>query len=291
MSHAREHVFTFVTLSEFLRLNFLEEITLKDVKSQTFNESKFFSTTKSLTDIGFIIKMAHASPDFVNMCKKDKYAELWSNLYSQLGFALSSEENPLTFYTHDNVDSFDLLRGTYFYYLSQQVRTAFSDKFSSSEVHFLKEAMRFNSIHAVQRYNEFLYHKVANEQLGENENAKSLLKEAIQNTNFKPLLELHGSYAYMLLAEAYYRYALFAKNQRDTYTFTKAIEAAISSCNKASKYLEQSKYSIQNASLGKGLAFSNSFGVDSPDDAKNMLEDLLKQNLPENPDNSSISPA
>lgn len=269
MSQAREHVFNFVTLSEFLRLSFLEEITLKDIKSQTFNESKFFATTKSLTDIGFIIKMAHASADFANMCKKSLYKELWSDLYSQLGFALSSgEENPLTFYTHHNVDSFDLLRGTYFYYLSQQVRTTFSDKFSSSEVHFLKEAMRFNSIHAVQRYNEFLYHKVVNEQLGENENVKGLLKEAIKNINSKPLLELHGSYAYMLLAEAYYRYAIFAKNQKETSTFSKAIEAAMDSCDKASKYLEKSKYSIQNASLGKGLAFSNSFGADSPDNAK-----------------------
>lgn len=280
MSHFGKHIASFLTLSDFLRLNFLEEMTLKDIKSLTFDESKFFSNKKSISDIPYIVKLAQSSSDFASMCKKDLYVKLWNDLYSLLGFAVSSfEGKKVTFYTHHNIDSFDLLRGTYFFYLSQQIRAALSIEFSSSEIRFLKEAMRFNSVHAVQRYNTFLYSKVDKGILEEGEDAKKMLLEAINNA--KSLLEINGSYAYMLLAEAFYRYALWAKEYDKISVFERALQSAITSCDKASKYLEKSEFSIHNASFGKGLSFSNSFNYDCPDDAKRILEGIkLNTNSP-----------
>ncbi|WP_238584333.1 DUF5630 domain-containing protein [Legionella gratiana] len=253
-------------------------MTLKTIKEGTFNEAKFFSSAKSVADIGYITKMAHASSDFAMMCKKEIYQPLWSNLYSQLGLAVSAfAEKQVAFYEHENIDSFDLLRGTYFFYLSQQVRAALPDEFSSSEIRFLKEAMRFNSVHAVQRYNTFLYSKVANGQFEDEEDAKTFLMEAIKNS--KSLLELYGSYAYMLLADAYYQYALWAKDHEHISSFRRSLLSAIASCSSAEKHLEKSQYSIHNASIGRGLGFSNSLGINSPMEAKEVLEEFLETSL------------
>ncbi|AUH74027.1 hypothetical protein CAB17_16680 [Legionella sainthelensi] len=278
MSHARRTIFTLLTLSDFLKLNFLEEMTLKKIKQGSFDESAFFSSAKSVADIGFITKMSYASSEFATMCKKDLYRQLWSDLYSQLGLSVSAfTEKQITFYEHENIDSFDLLRGTYFFYLSQQVKAALPNKLSYSELRFLKEAMRFNSVHAVQRYNIVLFDKVTHGQFEEDESAKELLMEAIKNA--KSLLELYGSYAYMLLAEAYYQYAQWAQEHESITTYRRALQAAIASCDNATKYLDKSQYSIHNASFGQGLGFSNSFGLDSPAKAKEVLEEMLKQSL------------
>lgn len=280
MSHAQKDIFTPLTLSDFLRLNFLEEMTLKSIKEGTFDEPKFFSTKKSVADIGFITKMAHASPDFASMCKKDSYNKLWSTLYSELGLIVSlMEEKQVAFYECSNIDNFEILRGTYLFYLSQQIRATLPDGFSSSELRLLKEAMRFNSVHAVQRYNIFLYNKVAHGQFEDGEDVKTLLMEAIKNSNSKSLLKTYGSYAYMLLAEAFYQYALWAKDHESMSAFRRALQSAIASCDNATKYIEKSQYLIHNASFGKGLGFSNSLGIDSPVEAKKILEEFLETTL------------
>lgn len=278
MSHARKTIFTLLTFRDFLKLNFLEEMTLRTIREGSFDESTFFSSAKSVADIGYITKMSYASPEFAKMCKKDKYRELWSDLYSQLGLCVSAfTDKRITFYEHENIDSFDLLRGTYFFYLSQKLKAELPNELSLSELRFLKEAMRFNSVHAVQRYNIVLFDKVTHGKLEEGENAKELLMEAIKQA--KSLLELYGSYAYMLLAEAYYQYAQWAQEHESSTTYRRALQAAIASCGNATKYLDKSQYSIHNASFGQGLGFSNSFGLDSPEKAKEVLEEMLTQSF------------
>lgn len=278
MSCTSKAITTFLTLSDLSRLNFLEEAFLNDLKNDKFNELQFFSNKKNVSDIPFIIKLARASQLFADVCKKEVYQQAWSELYSQLGFLMSSlEGQQVTFYMHDKMDSFDLLKGSYLFYLSQQVRVALSQEFSSSELNLLKEAMRFNSVHAVQRYNIFLHNRVMNGQLEDGEDPKTLLMDAVKNA--KALLEPYGSYAYMLLAEAFYQYAAWAKQEGDQTGYRRSLQAAISSCDKASKFLDVSKFSIYNASFGKGLCSSNSFGIESPEEAKEMLEHFLAGNM------------
>ncbi|WP_298622196.1 DUF5630 domain-containing protein [uncultured Legionella sp.] len=278
MSCTSKAITTFLTLSDLSRLNFLEEKFLNDLKDDRFNESQFFSNKKTVSDIPFILKLARANQLFADVCKKDVYQHIWRELYSLLGFLMSSlEGQQVTFYMHEQVDSFDLLKGSYLFYLSQQVRAALSQEFSSSELNLLKEAMRFNSVHAVQRYNIFLHNKVINGKLEDTENSKTLLMDAVKNA--KSLLEPYGSYAYMLLSEAFYQYAVWAKQEGDQTGYRKSLQAAISSCEKASKFLNVSKFSIYNASFGKGLCSSNSFSIDSPEEAKEMLEGLLAAHM------------
>lgn len=267
---------TFISLNNLFHLNFLDKMTLNQIENHTFNELNFFSKKKSIDDIGFIIKLANASPTFTKICKKPIYNEIWNDLYSILGlFVPSHEAKRVAFYTHLNTDSFDLLRGLYFFYCSQNVRTAVSDEFSNSEIRFLKEAIRYKSVHAVQMYNTFIYNKITNGKLEEGEDAKTLLVDAIKNS--KSLLQLHGSYAYMLLAEAFFRYAVWEKNNDEIPTAQRALKSAIIACDNAAKYLYTSRFSIYNASFGKGLGYSNSFGISSPEEAKIMLEDFLKE--------------
>ena len=101
----------------------------------------------------------------------------------------------------------------------------------------------------------------------------SLLKEAI--THCKDLLELHGSYAYMMLAEAYFHYAQWGALEGDHQLAEKAITTAIKSCSLAAQHLDKSTQSIYNASLGRGLAQSNSFKIEKPEEAQALLTEWL----------------
>ncbi len=270
-----KNVLSLITLTDLYRLNFLDDIILREIKNETFDELKFFSNKKSAVDIPFIIKLANASLAFTNICKKEIYNDLWAELYSQIGLFLSfSEENIVVFYQHKNIDNFDLLRGAFFFYCSQQVRTTLSSEFSNSEIIFLKEAIQFKSVHAIQRYNSFIYNKIANDQLPEGEEAKILLVKAINYS--KSILKPYGSYAYMLLAEAFYHYAIYSKNNGEVTGSCRALQSAITACNNATKYIEKSRFSIYNASFGKGLGYSNSFGISSPEEAKIILESMLE---------------
>ncbi|RUR05321.1 hypothetical protein ELY15_14445 [Legionella sp. km772] len=226
--------------------------------------------------MGFIIKVSKESNYFKGLCEQDKYKKLWDIVYSQIGLHLTADaKTPISFYVHDNpnLDSFSLAKGAYLFYVSDLLRKELKQDYSATEIKLLKEAIPLKSIHATQRYNEIIFHKIAHDQLEDDEDKATLFKEAIANC--KQQLELHGSYAYMMLAEAYFHYATWAYSQDQTPLAQKSIAAAISACTLAEKHLEKSSYSIHNASLGRGLAVSNSFNLESPLKAKTFLEDWL----------------
>lgn len=272
----QEPVKSFDTLDDALRPDYAAHFFLQQINNQTFDEKQFFANKQSVTDLNLIIKLANENRGFANMCQKNTYKALWEKLYSQLGLIISPSTTKEAFYTHSDSNTFDLLRGAYFFFASQRVKTALSYDFSNSEIRFLKKAIEYKSVHAVQRYNAFIYQKIANQQLEADENANDLLKMAINNA--KSLLELYGSYAYMLLADAYYHYALWKKNNGETAPIRRALQSAIDACSHASKHLDKSQFSIRNASFGNGLGFSNSLGISSPEEAKRKLELCLEDN-------------
>lgn len=253
------------------KLNAIDLIFIRELQ-HNFNEENFFANGKRVEDLAFLFRMSQVSNYFYNLCQQDKYKKLWDEVYSTLGLYLSfSEKTKISFYVHDNpgLDSFSLLKGAYLFYVSDLLRREIKTDYTITEIKLLKEAIPLKSIHATQRYNEFLFYKIKHNELEEDENIPALFKEAIAHC--KQQLELHGSYAYMMLAETYFHYAQWAVSEGDNSLAGKSIEAAIQSCSLAAKHLEKSIYSIYNASLGRGLAFSNSFRIESPEEAQNFL--------------------
>ena len=268
----------YTTLKNIYRLTTADHLLLSDVKNKTFNEVQFFNHLNKCCDLDFIMRIANTSEYFEKLFKRREYNSLWDLQYSLFGFQVSfSEKKQTNFLVHKNVQSFDLLKGAYLFHKSQLARNEVNQDFLYSEIVLLQEAIKFKSVHAIQRYNSYLYQQI--ERLSSkktqdfdsiNEEQESLLKEAILNC--KKLLELYGSYAYMMLAEAYFYYAQWAK-EKSNESVSNAIDAAIIACNFAEKYLEKSQYSIHNASLGRGLETSNSFKINTPSDARQKIMD------------------
>lgn len=256
-------------------LNAIDLLFIRALRT-SFNEEQFFGRV-NVEDLGFITKISKESNYFNNLCHQDKYKKLWDIVYSKIGLYLTvSDTTPISFYVHDdpNLDSFSLAQGAYLFYISDLLRKELKKDYTLTELKLLKEAIPLKSIHAAQRYNEFLFNKIEHNELEEDENPRTLFKEAIDNC--KQQLELHGSYAYMMLAETYFHYAKWAISEGDSKAATKAIDAAIKSCSLAEKHLENSSYSIHNASLGRGLTASNSFNVESPEEAKKLLTQWME---------------
>jgi hypothetical protein len=265
----------FKMVDALTKLNAVDLLFIRGLRTN-FNEDQFFARI-GVSDLGFIIRVSRESNYFKDLCEQDKYKKLWDIVYSQIGLHLtSSAETPLSFFVHDNpnLDSFSLVKGAYLFYISDLLRKELKQDYSTTEIRLLKEALPLRSIHATQRYNEIIFHKIANDKLEDDEDKASLFKEAIANC--KQQLELHGSYAYMMLAEAYFQYANWAYSQDQTNLAKKSIEAAITSCTLAEKHLEKSAYSIYNASFGRGLALSNSFNIESPQEAKTFLQNWIE---------------
>jgi hypothetical protein len=134
----------------------------------TFNEECFFKSV-SVDNLGFIIKISKENKYFNSLCQQDKYKKLWDIVYSIVGLHLTaSDETPVSFYVHDNpnLDSFSLAKGAYLFYISDLLRNETRTDYTRTEINLLTEAMVLKSIHATQRYNQFLFHKIEHNQLG-----------------------------------------------------------------------------------------------------------------------------
>lgn len=250
--------------------NIADRIFISSLDSETFDEKKYFSRV-ALDSLPFIFKIAKFSARFVIICEKSEHDKLWKNLYSSFGLILSRDKPTVgAFFTHDEreVNHFNLLRGDYYFFLSQQVLETKGNAFSDLELYWLNQAMKFGSIHANQRYIQFLYQKLDNDL--SSEKAENILIEAIKLC--KTNLNLHGSYAYMMLAEAFFRYAMWAQQAGNLNRAQSAITSAINACTKAEEHLNDSAFSIHNASFGEGLNASNSLGLQSPQEAIDFLK-------------------
>ncbi|PJE15525.1 DUF5630 domain-containing protein [Legionella sp.] len=280
---------THQTLDNLSAVNLGDGVFLQTVENGTFDKKAFFLRLSralsfdksdnlnchSLLD--FTMKMANRSTSFKSFCEEDSNDFLWQQYYSQYGYKISAFEDVHTnFLLHKNVKHFPLLQGAYYFQKSQLIASSSAQDFTYEEIRFLKKAISFHSVHAVQRYNDSLYKKSENTQLTPEQQAL-LITEALKNCLNKNLLELYGSYAYMMLADAYFKYANWAIEQNDFATAKKCIQSAKKSCDEAERFLSRSTYSIHNASLGKGLKTSNSFSLENPEEAKLMIKNWFEE--------------
>lgn len=269
-----------VMLSKLITLNHFEESAVQklknDFKEKDFDETRYMENLVIHYPLDWIIKLTENDDRLNEIYLKDEYRQLWKEKLLNLHSMVLSNELRITdrqecqvayFEFSEEADVFLILKGMYFFHKSQLVRLERGSEFSRQEQMFLEKAVDFNSIHAIQRLNLHLY-KDASEM-----NFIKIIEHC------KLGIDVSRSYAYMMLVEAYFRYALFQlENNVENGVVELTINSAIKSCIKAEEHLEKSTYAINYASFGRGLGASNSWGVVEPLQAKSMLEDWKKQN-------------
>ena len=274
-------------LDKILDLNVADRLFLHSMDGKSSIVSDYLNKPSSSLDLLFIIKIANASKPFEETCKNTMYDILWDKAYANLAVMLSEcFHRPIQFYQHNNVSKFDLFRGLFFYYHAVTERNISDEDFTSGEISLVREAIKYSSVHAIQRYNQYIYSFIESNQgcALDDKNVKdeeALLKEAVANC--KKLQNRYGSYAYMMLAEAYIRIAIWHMSHGHSgMNIEKAnafIDAAKQSCIFAEEYLERSSKSIHNASLGMGLKSSNSIGLETPMLAKEFIDNWWVEQL------------
>ena len=260
------------TLNDLLKLNIADRLFLAKIMDKTFDENEFFNNLSANINIDFIIKIAEVNDEFAALCKRDKLSFLWDESYATLlSLATPADRNkPTQFFKQNNACSFELLRGAYFFLKSHQQKIKAKTDFSYEELIFLKKAVQYNSIHAIQRFNQYIYLQSENETSDSEKEIKNLLKECI--VNCKKLTPVYGSYAYMMLAEAFAHYSRWAEKKSELKDSKAAMNASLVAVENSDKYLEQSKYAIHNASFGGDLKYSNSFQITSLKEARLFYE-------------------
>ena len=265
--------FDFKTLNMSLKLTVQDRMVIHIFNHA--NHKKKLELNKN-QKIETIVRIASHVPSFEVFCQDSELIEYWGQIWSAYGIALAQQKNlPLMlFFSQPQLNQFDLVRGAYFFHLSQEIRKNMKRDFGFSEVESLKIAIRHGSVHAIQRYNEYIYQKL---QQASTEESYSLYQELISNS--KLMLPHYGSYGYMVLAEAKCHYCLWLLNNFKVEEAQTEYIQVLESLDYAELILNESKYSIQNASIGEGLKCSNSMGFESPSQAKNFFITYYKKSI------------
>lgn len=255
------------SLKTVLTLQAADHLFINEVQ-RSFNEADFLERLKGSCDLGFMIRISEASSLFCSICKRIPYRSLWNNQWEVLASAFAQlYQTSVSFYIMPEVfNVFDLLKGEFFFLQAEKVRIAFNNAsvIGYSEGEFLQKAIAYHSIHAIQRYNQYLY-------------KEGKFIEAILQSKNVSVLKIHGSYAYMVLAEAYFQYANYlAANGDDKNKISNSIQAVREACTEAERHLPLSVGAIHNASFGKGLAASNSLGISHPAEVHSLLDGWLE---------------
>lgn len=251
-----------LTAIDHLFLNQINEFHLEN------NNKKIIDLIKG-ANLEAIIRMAHTNPSFACVCRQAELNEYWGELWCAYGVVLASHQSlpPILFYAYSGGANFDLVCGAYFFHLSQVVKDKLKDDFSYSEKEFLKFAIKKRSVHAIQRYNEFLFEKIKEASNVDDKN--KIYNKIIENTKLS--LPQSGTYGYLMLADVLSQYSFFLVEQ-NKFTQAKRIHRSALECTRrADTVFIESEFSILNASLGRGLQLSNRFNTSIPNEMKELL--------------------
>lgn len=221
-----------------LLMNYLSRIETKDplLKEEVINTQ----------DLWTIVKLAEAAPVFAKFCKTLNWQ---ARILREFRFS------------HDRINSFDLLRGEIFFGMALDAAEK-EDK--TDFMPYLKKAVAYSSIHAIQRYHEYLYQYINASKTTRDNMADKLSWLTEIKKNCVRMIECYGSYAYMMLAEVCFQFAECYHETAETQRSEETYQAALNACDFAEKHLKESQPSIFQASYGEGLGFSNRFGIATP---------------------------
>lgn len=251
-----------------MALNPIETIFLNTFL-QLSTEKKIYSVQNLIqqNQFDFIVKLSCNSDEFNKICLNIVFHSTWESIWSTFGIIITG--NPQgAFFVQPSENTFDLFLGAYFYNQS----LALKGKAPSIEKSYLLEAIKYGSIHALQRYCFSVYECLDNEQY-KTTVTESKIKELI--IAIKAFLPSYGSYAYLMLSEAYIRYAMLKPEVALT-----AIHSGLKACEQASKLYSENDPAVFNASLGLGLAASNTMGYTTSEEASEAIKSLFYTDEP-----------
>jgi len=257
-----------VNVSNYLKINgimtlFSENFSKMDLSKKTKKVHALINDNK----IEFIVKMACNDQDFYEICLLPEFSDIWVSYWNTYSFIITRDVNKLLYEPSESTNKFDLFMGMFFYNLALNIANKLKREYSACEIGYLIKSISFNSIHACQRYNSYLY-----DQMNINSDSMENTQKCFENIiiRIKKLLPAYRSYAYFMLTEAYIRYALYLREQnlpQNNQVFTAALEA----CNFAEKYYEDSFTCIFNASFGGSLADSNTLSLSDFDEVRQLI--------------------
>jgi hypothetical protein len=259
------------SLTELLKPQMADPLFIQMLRSPSAKENLLSASSDDLASkVASLCRVTNKDQALEQFCKDPAFDSLWESAYFQIASGLEElkEAEGLTVYKQASIPCFDLLRGLYFYYHAQQMRLAQPER-EAAEVTLLQQAMKYNSIQAMQRYHALRYLEVSKNTT----NTADIFDEIIANC--QSMLPSYGSFAYLMLTEAHNRYADYLVGINQIAEARVHFRSAKSACDHAEGLLESSQYSIHNASLGRGLMTSNTLQLNTIKEIKNYLRDKL----------------
>ncbi len=214
--------------------------------------------------------------EFTRAISASEFNEKWINVwfsYALLSGATFSLDQ-IAYYDTGDVSCFNNARGMYYYY---QAVVAGKEQEHDLQKYYLNKAASFGCVMAVVDLNNIDYNKI--NELLERENpsfndVENLCKNIILRIRNKVSVG-YGVYFYFMLAEAFGKYfnVLMRFNKK---TKAAKVAGAIANCFAEAEGAIKRLGPLQQqatdfASLGHGLAKSNSLGVDSLVDARQLF--------------------
>lgn len=218
----------------------------------------------------FIVTVARIELPFYETCSLTEFSDIWMSCWSTYGIVLTDNMDKALYVQPNIPNAFNLFLGMYFYQKALLISQKHNKKYTESELNCLNIAVEYQSIHACQRYHSYLYEQMDHDPLYKTQRSR-FFREIIHQ--IKLLLPAYRSYAYLMLTEAYIRYAHFLQ-ETATSRAEAAFNAAFKSCNHAIELFDKSKVSIFNASLGGTIANSNTFGLSNFDEIKTFIQTI-----------------
>lgn len=216
----------------------------------------------------FIAKISRHDPIFRSVCLEPDFSPVWLSWWSSYGIILSGDKDK-AFFDQDTGEKFDLFLGAYYYHKSMVIEKQLKESESALQLFYLQCAMNYHSIHAYQKFHQYLYTKGTSLLERYELNQENCFKLIIGN--IKNLLPNHGAYAYLMLCEAYFRYGLYLNGQGSRRAAL-AFDAAVTACQNAAKVFIDNDPVVFNASLGGSIADSNFLSLSDFD----LIEKFIK---------------
>ncbi|WP_419420829.1 DUF5630 domain-containing protein [Legionella sp. D16C41] len=245
------------TLKEFLApdplnitTNFLNEFTAMPRADQIQKVKKLLGDANQFD---FLVKLIILNPSFKEVCNLPLFHQDWLSCWSTYGYLITKNDKAL--YAQPCPNYLDLFLGIYFYYKACKVAEKLQTDFSQIELTYLKQAIAFNSIHACQRYYAYLYKNTTGKIINiVNEDIEQLYCNIIKNIK-QNFLKYYGSYAYLMLAEAYFHYGIYLMNNKN-FSLANRTFQVIPKCLEYASILHVNKEDLaltHNASLGGSI--------------------------------------
>ena len=204
------------TLDEFLKMDAIEQLILKDIKNASPKEMSDY--VHRFIEAGYfrlIIKLSLACAPFSEICAAQAFKDHWTLQSKALLKTVSPQQDGHYHHESRAENQFELYSGLFFYKLAIDLKAQLKQEASQIEIKYLTKAIRFGSIHALQVMAKYRYAEIEKsiaQQACVGEEELEDLRQIIKQ--IKAQVPIYQCYAYVMLAEG-----LAASNSLDLDNF------------------------------------------------------------------------